>query len=487
MRALLRLALPVAVFMVGTWAVSGRAAPVYGSELHIGAATVSITPEQPVLLSGQLFTRVSQHVDSPLTASVLVLESRDGGKSLDQAIMVACDLVGIREGLIDGVRAELKKRLPDLDPQKVFLSATHTHTAPETIEGRYTLPDASVIMRPDAYSQFFTERVVTAIETAWRARRPGSVGWGLGHAVVGQNRLAVSDDGRSTMYGPTSVPTFARFEGYEDHGVEVLCCWDAEGKLIATAINVACPAQEVEAKSAIDADIWHPIRQALRDQHGEGLVVLGWTGAAGDQSPHLMFRKAAEERMRSLRRVDRLQEIARRVVAAWEEAYAGAVQEKHADATLAHRVQTLELPVRQVTQEESLAAKAKAAEVAGDPTKHFIWQWQQAVVARFGRQQPDDVCPVEIHVLRLGDVAIATNPFELYTDYGVQMKARSPALQTFVIQLAGPPGTYLPTDRAAAGGAYGAVAQSSTVGPAGGRVLVERTLETMGDLWPPGK
>ena len=110
-------------------------------------------------------------------------------------------------------------------------------------------------------------------------------------------------------------------------------------------------------------------------------------------------------------------------------------------------------------------------------------QWNQDVVDRFERQKPGDVYRTEIHVLRLGDVAIATNPFELYTDYGVQMKARSPALQTFIIQLAGP-GTYLPTDRGTAGGAYGAVVQSNLVGPEAGRVLVERTLAVIGELWP---
>jgi hypothetical protein len=45
---------------------------------------------------------------------------------------------------------------------------------------------------------------------------------------------------------------------------------------------------------------------------------------------------------------------------------------------------------------------------------------------------------MELHVLRFGDVAIATNAFELFTEFGIQMKARSRALQTFVIQLAGP-------------------------------------------------
>ena len=47
----------------------------------------------------------------------------------------------------------------------------------------------------------------------------------------------------------------------------------------------------------------------------------------------------------------------------------------------------------------------------------------------------------------MNDVAIATNEFELFTDYGVQIKARSPAVQTFVIQLTGS-GGYLPTERA---------------------------------------
>jgi len=111
--------------------------------------------------------------------------------------------------------------------------------------------------------------------------------------------------------------------------------------------------------------------------------------------------------------------------------------------------------------------------------------WHQRVVDRYERQQAGQLepYPMELHAVRLGDVAIATNSFELYTDYGIQIKARSPALQTFVIQLAGE-GTYLPTERAARGGGYGAVPQSNSVGPEGGQVLVERTVEAIRALWP---
>jgi hypothetical protein len=89
---------------------------------------------------------------------------------------------------------------------------------------------------------------------------------------------------------------------------------------------------------------------------------------------------------------------------------------------------------------------------------------------------------MELHVVRIGDVAICTNPFELFTDYGIQMKARSKAVQTFVVQLVGR-GSYLPTGKAIRGGHYSAVVHSSLVGPEGGTILVDRTVNVINSLW----
>ena len=51
------------------------------AELLIGAATTSITPDKPVALSGQFHTRISQKVETPVTATALALESRDGDQA----------------------------------------------------------------------------------------------------------------------------------------------------------------------------------------------------------------------------------------------------------------------------------------------------------------------------------------------------------------------------------------------------------------------
>jgi hypothetical protein len=115
-------------------------------------------------------------------------------------------------------------------------------------------------------------------------------------------------------------------------------------------------------------------------------------------------------------------------------------------------------------------------------------KWYGGVVKRFEAQKtnPNPKYNMELHVLRIGDVAVCTNEFELFLDYGIRMQARSKALQTFVIQLAGP-GTYLPTEKAVKGGGYSAVAESYDVGPEGGQILVDRTVELINDMFAEGK
>jgi len=272
--------------------------------------------------------------------------------------------------------------------------------------------------------------------------------------------------------------------------------WNKERKLIATSIEVPCLAQEVEGDTVVDADYWHAVRVKLKKRFGPDLLVMGWIGAAGDQSPHLMYRKAAEERMRKFTNTTRIDAIANRIVKAVEEAHETVKNDRHSNVVLAHKVETLTLPMRIVTESESIESRKvseeAAAKIAADPksaaSEHVKMVWYGDVVKRFEMQKtnPNPTHDTEIHIIRLGDIVICTNQFELFTDFGLRMQARSKALQTFVIQLAGP-GTYLPTAKAKAGGGYSAVCQSNTVGPEGGQILVDRTVKLIDDLWQDAK
>jgi len=477
------------------------------SELHIGTATADITPKLPVALMGQFNLRLADTIETPLTANVIALESRDGNLSLDVAIMVSCDVVEIPEQLLLMVRGEVHRIIPEIDSRKIFMNAIHTHTAPVLENGeqysfRYQIPKKGVTS-VEEYDAFFVKQISEAVVKAWKNRRPGSVTWGLSHAAIAYNRRAVYSkevptpgyfsNGSAQMYGNTNMPEFINLEGMEDHDVNMLFFWDNNGKLIAMTIDVPCPAQEVENRSAINADYWHPVREKLKKQFGPDLCVLGWIGAAGDQSPRPMYRKEAEERMIRLRNISRLEEIARRIVVAVDEAYETVKNDRNANVQLIHRVETLSLPMRLVTEQEYLFCKSQrdeaAAAMAADSAKAgdelARMTWNRDVVNRYEKQKtdPNPKLGAEIHVLRIGDVAICTNQFELFTDYGIRIQARSNALQTFVIQLAAGAGSYLPTEKALRGGGYSAVIQSDMVTPQGGQMLVDSSVEMINSLW----
>jgi hypothetical protein len=475
------------------------AAKLRAADLYIGTATSDITPALPVAVTGQFHLRIARTAETPLVANVVVVESRDNNQTGDAAIFVSCDLLYIPTDLIHAVRKEVQQRLPDLDVSKIMMNATHTHTAPVLVaDGEYLIPKKGVT-QVNAYRAFFTKRVTEAIVKAWNNRRPGSMTWGLSHAVVGNNRRVSYANGSAGMNSKTNVPEFRSFEGYEDHDVNILFFWNQDKKFIAMSIDLACPAQEVEGRAAVNADYWHAVREKIKQQYGNEVCVLGWISAAGDHTPHLMYRQASDDRMREFRKLSRMEEIARRIVNAVEEAYEAVKEDGRTQVTMIHKVETLSLPMRVVTEAEYHDARVfiqdAEARIAADPKAadqlYRMMKWNAATVNRYEKQRtnPNPVYEMELHVLRLGDVAICTNEFELFADYGIRIQARSKALQTFVIQLVGSQawGAYLPTEKAVKGGAYSAVVHSSLVGPEGGQVLVERSVALIKDLWPENK
>jgi hypothetical protein len=464
----------------------GFAVPGKTAELWVAAGAADITPEQPVGLDGQRSIRISTEAETPIQAAVLVLDARAAGQCVDQAVIVACDLVAIREGVLDQVRSKLQGRVEGLDLDKVFLCATHTHTAPVTQDGKYALPEDGTVMKPSVYTDWMTSRIADEIVAQWQLRAPAQVGWGHSVAVIAQNRRPYYADGSAVMYGNPNSANFRGIEGYEDHSLDALYFWGAYDRLLATVINVPSPAQEVGSGKRVHADFWHPVRELIREKHGPEVLVVPWTGAGGDVTSRPVINRAADERMRRLvGGVGRLDLLARRIVSAWEEALEGAKMDKQSDLVFGHLSRKIQVPYRKVTIMERAAAMTEAAKFRDDPAQRWNLGWNQRVIDRFEAQKSGEqlMYEMEMHALRIGDCAIASNEFELFTDFGIQMKARSPGVQTFVIQLAGP-GTYLPTERAVRHGGYGAVVQSSKIGPEGGQVLVEETVKAWAELWP---
>jgi hypothetical protein len=422
-------------------------------QLYAGWATVDITPSAPVVLDGSGYKRVTSEVEDPVTAIVLALETRDGDQVLDQAIMITFDLVRMTKEVHEGLQRVAAEKLADFDGSKLFCGATHTHCGPSISYERtgpgqlYDISGQPDVMTPQQYILFLYEKVGAGIVEAWQSRKPAGVSWALGDAAVGYNRRLSYTDGSAIMGFDTARPDFSHVEGYEDHAVEMLFFWDAEQKLTGMLLNVACPSQV--GRKAISADFWHPIRQGIKAKYGPNIHVFGQCAAAGDQCPAVIVRSRAEKLMLDRRKISWKQELANRVIRAVDDVWPWAQADVQTRLVFAHRVVRVDIPNKNSYNEA---------------------RWMPSTVA------------VEFHVLRLGEIAVATNPFELFLDYGIRIKGRSKAVLTFISQLTCDHHGYLPTRRAVAGGDYSAV--NHTVGPIGGRMLVDESVKAVNSLWP---
>ena len=506
--------------------------PVIGQSdgLKIGWSLVDITPDKPVLLAGQFHARVSEGVMDPITATVLVIESIKGSQR-EQSIMVSCDFVAVSDGMRDHsnlrgrIRELVKAQSPDIKAEHIMINATHSHSAPYVtevpVEEVYGVslemmsPDKEV-MSPADYSEFAAQKIADGIVRAWNSRRKGGISFGLSKAVTGHNRLQALKDGRSLMYGNTDTPEFSHIEGYENHDLNLLFTWDEHERLTGMVVNTAVPAQVSEQSYLLSGDFWNEARQLFKQRFGDGVYVLGQISAAGDQSPHLMWGSRAEERMQRLMgfvengagsgTLGRRRMIALLLANGAEAILPYMKASIEWDPEFKHHVENVQLTRRLLGEQDLIDARAAIehfkplyekllAEAKANPAltkaprwytnltvNHAHYKRGLSVLERYEIEQRQPRMPVEIQVIRIGDMAIASNPFELYLDYGVRILAKSPAVQTFVVQLAGS-GTYLPTQRSIKGGAYGAVPASTIFGPEGGDELVEHTLQVINELW----
>lgn len=485
-------------------------------EFFAGWEHLDITPEKPVCLCGQFYARVSEGIKDPITSTIAFFQSIAEDGKTSHAVIVSCDLLAIPEEFRKAIIEKTMKLMPDIKNEEIIISATHTHTAPEVggdilrgttgldLKGIYGIELPA--MKISDYIEFTSTKIAQGIKNAREKRNKSGIGFGLGFAVVGFNRRVAYLDGSSKMYGNTNDSQFSHIEGYEDHSINIMGTWDQQKNLTGLIVNIACPSQVDENLFVISADYWHEVRQELRRRLGDSVCVLAQCSAAGDQSPHVLLCKQSHQRMWNLSGKTERENIAIRVADGIQRIlpYIEKEIDYQPEFRMSHK--TLYLKSYPATEQELKECQAEAEkykkeydklkqEIEQNPDKknqprwykdisynYRRYRWFNRYVERCQKSKENTKIPVDVYVLRIGDIVFATNPFELYLDYGIRIKAQSPAIQTFVVQLAGG-GTYLPTQRAIKGRSYGAVGPSCRVGPEGGKELVEETLEMINALW----
>lgn len=506
------------------------------NELKIGWASRDVTTDKPINIPGQFHMRISEGAMDPLTVTALVI---DNGSDL--VVFLSADLVVIRSGLLDDVRAKVAAINPGVPVAKILMNATHTHTGAShyadkgmgwdarrsnntsTALAGEVPHDGIEIASGDDYRDFLSTQAAEAVCEAYLRRAPGGIAYGYGYAVVSHSRRVVYFDdtskrpgailnsthgvnGNAKMYGDTNDDNFSHYEAGADPFVNLLYTFDPDGTLTGAIVNVPCPSQNSEHEHQLSADYWHDVRLAIRQRHGD-IFLLPQCAASGDLTPRVLHYKRAQTRRFKLKYgMDKTElaarkDIAERIACAFDEVLAWAAKDIRNTLPIDHVVTTVELSRRLISDDEYEYAKngldelnRKPFKTDGTPQENL--RANSVLVAgrnrflrildRYETQKTQPKLPMEMHVLRIGDIAFASNRFELFMDFQHRMQARSPFEQTFVIQLAGQPGmdggTYLCTERGAWGRGYSASMFCNLVSPRGGQEMVEETVRILAAL-----
>src|SRR5690606_37068239 len=90
---------------------------------------------------------------------------------------------------------------------------------------------------------------------------------------------------------------------------------------------------------------------------------------------------------------------------------------------------------------------------------------------------------VLIQTIRIGDLAICTLPFEVFVEIGLNLKEKSPAADTFTVELANGGYGYLPTPNQHKFGGYETWLGSNKVQKDASDILTTQLLEMLGEMF----
>jgi hypothetical protein len=103
------------------------------AELLAGAAVVDVTPDQlPVLVNGSILSKSADTIKTRVNARAIVLASTDPSSGDEERIaIVVVDSCMVPRILLDDAKHRAASRTK-LRPDRILVSATHTHTAPSS-------------------------------------------------------------------------------------------------------------------------------------------------------------------------------------------------------------------------------------------------------------------------------------------------------------------------------------------------------------------
>ncbi len=407
-----------------------------------GAATSNITPKIGTSINGNMQDVVIRNVHDETHARALVLD--DGHTQL---AFVVLDLCMVSREVLDKAKQRAHE-FTGIPTSHMMMSAIHTHSAGTACGIFQSEPDP-------AYLDFLVERAADALIRAYHNRVPAKIAWGMGeepdevfnrrwHMKPGTplpNPFGGQDQVK--MNPGVGNPDLLKPAGPVDPEVPVISLQTLDGDPIALLANYSLHYVGGTGRGEVSADYYGMFANRIGELLGVNpspqrppFVGIMTNGTSGDINN---IHWDAEKR-ETLPPYVKMKSVADNLAAASFEAIKNVPYRDW--VSLAAEQEEITLGVRKPDDAEVKRAKEIVRQAEGPTMKSL-----EEIYARetlFMKDYPSEV-NILLQVFRIGELAIAAVPAEVFVEIGLELKAKSPFKPTFTIELANGYNGYLPT------------------------------------------
>jgi len=419
---------------------SGQSSSVFKAGFAERDITPDIGSEQPGGYGKSYHTKF--HDPCKVRAAVF-----DDGRK--RVALVGVDAEAIPRHLVLAARKEIRDR-SGIAENAVLAGASHSHSSgPVAGVQPGEFDHASPLVRRLAYEHStaadagYVERVrseiVNAVVIANDARVEAvcGVGFGLEDKVAYNRRLRMRN-GRTYSHPGLGNPDTVGYAGPIDPQVGVIGAWVRDGRLLGCVVNYACHA--TTNPGGISANWIYYLEKTIRGATEPNVPVVFLQGACGD-----------------ITQVDNLSRYSYPAGERWAQFVGGRIGAEAVKTLLSITPGALP-PVESgstvltIKRRPPNPARVKDSLdlVQKDPKEVGLTKWTFAkeIVLLDAMISREPAVDVEVQAVQVGPAIFLTNPAELFVEYGLELKKKSPFPFTFPVELANGSVGYVPTEEA---------------------------------------
>ena len=432
--------------------------------LMAGCSKVKITPPLGTPMGGNVRDKGSQGVHDDIYAKALVLG--DGEK---EVVLVSCALIAVTKAMVEDIRQIVAKKC-SIPRENILICAFHTHSGPAT----------GAIFKEvnESYLNSLPEKIASSICQAKENLKKVRIRFASGEekALPHNRRIKMRNGTLRMNWEHLSLDEIDAPAGPIDPEVGVIVVKELSGKPMAVLINYTCHPAILAGDNFLITEDYPGYTMRLVEKETDALCLFT-NGATGNINHINIFNPYQRRGFYEAERLGTI--LGKKVLSIIPKGKTIPVKELRIireEIKLSLR----KIPRSEVEKARRLVEERKIKKISLiDGLSEEVYAEQILALGKISEKSLSS----EIQVISLGDIALVSIPGELFVEYGLEIKKKSPFVHTFIIGYANDYVGYIPTLKAFQEGGYEVrTGSASKLDPKTGEMITERVLQMLDRL-----